>query len=275
MSASTSSASSSFVVQRNGQPATAETLASLAFAGHAHFTAMQVRGGQVRGLDLHLARLRFASQTLFGQALPDDAVRAHLRAALAAGPADLSLTATVYSPAGEFTVAGADAVPDILIRTGPPANGPAGPLTLAAIEHERFLPSMKHVGEGAKTQLLRRAAAQGCDDAAFLDRHGRLGEASIWNLAFWDGEAVVWPEADILLGTTMGIVRRQLDRLGIPQRSQVLGLADLPELAGAVVMNSWTPGVAVHRIGEVTLPPAPAFVDLLHRAHEAEPLVSP
>ncbi|MDP9920043.1 branched-subunit amino acid aminotransferase/4-amino-4-deoxychorismate lyase [Variovorax boronicumulans] len=272
MSASVPS-SSTFVVQRNGQPATAEALAPLAFAGHAHFTAMQVRGGRVRGLDLHLARLRFASQTLFGQALPDDTVRAHLRAALAAGPTDLSLTATVYSPAGEFTAA--DAVPEVLIRTGLPSNGPAGPLTLAAIEHERFLPSVKHVGEGAKTQLLRQAAAQGFDDAAFLDRHGRLGEASIWNLAFWDGEAVVWPEAEILAGTTMGIVRRQLERLGVPQRSQVLRMADLPALAGAVVMNSWTPGVAVHRIGDVVLPPAPAFVELLHRAHAAEPLASP
>ncbi|MNP95729.1 hypothetical protein D3C85_82870 [compost metagenome] len=286
--------SSFFVVQRNGQPLPAADLASLAFAGHAHFTAMQVRGGRVRGLDLHLARLRFASQTLFGQALPDDTVRAHLRAALAAGPADLSLTATVYSPAGEFTAV--DAVPEVLIRTGPPSNGPAGPLTLAAIEHERFLPAVKHVGEGAKTQLLRQAVAQGFDDTAFLDRHGRLGEASIWNLAFWDGEAVVWPEAeilvgttmgivrrqlerlgvaDILVGTTMGIVRRQLERLGVPQRSQVLRMADLPALAGAVVMNSWTPGVAVHRIGDVVLPAAPAFVELLHRAYEAEPLASP
>ncbi|PLC05967.1 branched-chain amino acid aminotransferase [Variovorax sp. RO1] len=272
MSASAPS-SSTFVVQRNGQPATAEALASLAFAGHAHFTAMQVRGGRVRGLDLHLARLRFASQTLFGQALPDDAVRAHLRAALAAGPADLSLTATVYSPAGEFTVA--DAAPELLIRTGPPSNGPAGPLTLAAIEHERFLPAVKHVGEGAKTQLLRQAATQGFDDTAFLDRQGRLGEASIWNLAFWDGQAVVWPEADVLAGTTMDIVRRQLDRLGVPQRSQVLRRTDLPALAGAVVMNSWTPGVAVHRIGDVALPAAPAFVELLQRAYEAEALVSP
>lgn len=104
---------------------------------------------------------------------------------------------------------------------------------------------------------------------------GGLGEASIWNLAFWNGAAVVWPEADILVGTTMAIVRRQLDRLGVAQRSQVLRLADLPGLAGAVVMNSWTPGVAVHRIGDVALPPAPAFVELLRRAYAAEPLVSP
>ncbi|MGY5137778.1 branched-chain amino acid aminotransferase, partial [Streptomyces nigrescens] len=51
----------SFVVQRNGVAATAEELAPLAFAGYAHFTALQVRDGRVRGLDLHLERLRSAS----------------------------------------------------------------------------------------------------------------------------------------------------------------------------------------------------------------------
>ena len=71
----------SFVVQLDGQPASGADLAPLAFAGYAHFTAMQVRGRQVRGLDLHLGRLRAASQTLFGQALPDDEIqigRAHV-----------------------------------------------------------------------------------------------------------------------------------------------------------------------------------------------------
>lgn len=33
-------------VQRNGRPATAEALGPLAFAGYAHFTALQVRGGK-------------------------------------------------------------------------------------------------------------------------------------------------------------------------------------------------------------------------------------
>ncbi|ACZ87877.1 conserved hypothetical protein [Streptosporangium roseum DSM 43021] len=263
------------VVQRNGRAATADDLTPLAFAGYAHFTAMQVRGGRVRGLDLHLERLRSASVELFGRALPDDRVRSHLRAALEAGPADLSLTATVYSPAGEFTVAGADVEPEVLVRTGPASSGPEGPLALATVEHERVLPAVKHVGEVAKTYFLRQAVAQGFDDAAFVDRRGRFSEASIWNLAFWDGAAVVWPVAEMLGGTTMGIVRRQLDRLGIPQREQEVRAADLPSLAGAVVMNSWTPGVAVHRIGSVPLPEAPSFVEALHRAYQAEPLTSP
>ncbi|WP_394537626.1 aminotransferase class IV family protein [Lysobacter enzymogenes] len=261
--------------QIDGGDAEAAALAPLAFAGHAHFTAMQVRDGRVRGLDLHLRRLRDASQELYGRALPDETVRAHLRAALRRAPADVSLTATAFLPVGEFTAADDGALPSLLVRTAPPSDGPAGPLALAAVEHERMLPHLKHVGEIAKTYHLRRAVAQGYDDAAFLDRHGRLGEATIWNLAFWDGEAVVWPQAEVLAGTTQAIVRRQLDRLGLPQRERALSLADLPALAGAAVMNSWTAGVAVSRIGEAALAPSPALLAALHRAFQAEPAQAP
>jgi branched-subunit amino acid aminotransferase/4-amino-4-deoxychorismate lyase len=86
---------------------------------------------------------------------------------------------------------------------------------------------------------------------------------------------VVWPVADVLGGITMGIVRRQLDRLGIPQRAQEITLADLPALSGAAVMNSWTPGVPVDRVDSVRLPGAPRFLELLHTAYEAEPLTAP
>ena len=262
------------LVHRNGRAATTGDLAPLAFAGYAHFTAMQVRGGRVRGLDLHLERLRFASAELFGRALPDDRVRSFLRTALEASPADVSLTATVYAAPGEFAADEAAEL-EVLVRTRPPASGPAGPLHLATVEYERVLPAVKHVGEVAKTYFMRRAVRDGLDDAAFVDRRGRLSEATIWNLAFWDGDAVVWPDAAMLVGTTMGIVRRQLDRLGVPQRVQEVTPADVPALAGAVVMNSWTPGIAVHRIGSAPVPDAPRFLDLLHRAYEAEPLTAP
>lgn len=267
--------SPSYVTQRNGRDANTDDLAPLAFAGHAHFTAMQVRDRKVRGLDLHLARLRNASMRMYGRALPDERIRAYLRSAIEAGPADLSLTATVYSPAGEFVVAGPDIEPEVLIRTSPAATGPTGPLSLATFDYERPLASIKHVGEVAKTHYLREAVAQGFDDAAFVDRHGRLSEASIWNLVFWDGEAVVWPIADLLIGTTMGIVRRQLKRLGVPQRDQEVRLADLSGMAGAAVMNSWTSGIAVRRIGPAALPEAPTFRHALHRAYSAEPQLVP
>lgn len=262
-------------VQHNGAPAQAPDLAPLAFAGYAHFTAMQVRGGGVRGLDVHLRRLREASSAMFGQALPDEHILALLRAALRTSPADVSLTATIHGSAGEFTAAPEGQALEVLVRTGPPSTGPAGPLALAVFEHERMLPHVKHVGEVAKTYYLREAVRTGCDDAAFVDRHGSFSEGSIWNLVFWDGESVIWPEAPMLTGTTMRIVQRQLAHLGIPQRTRPVTVADLATLTGAAVMNSWTPGVAVHRIGPTALPASAPLLTLLHRAFDAEPRVIP
>ncbi|MCF2533401.1 aminotransferase class IV family protein [Yinghuangia soli] len=262
------------VVQVDGRPAEAADLAPLAFAGHAHFTAMQVRGGGIRGLDLHLARLRNGSEEMYGRALPDERIVGYLRTALAGAPQDVSLTAVVYEPSGEF-VADDGAGLRVLVRIGPPSDGPEGPLALSLVAYERVLPHIKHVGEVAKTHYKRRAVAEGFDDAAFLDSSGNLSEASIWNLVFWDGTAVVWPKAPILQGTTLQILRRRLAALGVPQRDAVLSPADLPGLAGAAVVNSWTPGIAVHRIGGTAIPAAPAFMRTLHDAFRSEPAEAP
>lgn len=258
----------------DNRTASASVLAPLAFSGFAHFTAMQIRSHKAKGMDLHLARLREASLAMFGKALPDEEILASIRLALEHGPADMSLTVTLFVPDGEFTAASKGATPSMLVRTGAPHDGPAHPLRLQAVAHERHLASIKHVGEGAKTWFLHRALEQGFDDAAFVDRHGRLSEASIWNLVFWDGQAVVWPEAELLLGTTMRIVQRQLERMGVPQRRQEVRPGELAHFAGAAVMNSWTPGVPVTAIGEHGFPVAEALMGLLGEAWQAEPYAS-
>jgi branched-subunit amino acid aminotransferase/4-amino-4-deoxychorismate lyase len=260
-----------FSVQLDGRPADAKDLHPIAFAGFAHFTALQVRAGRAKGMDLHLHRLKAASLALFGQALVDEEILSHLRAALAEGPGDVSLTATVFARSGEFAAPDPGAGLSVLVRTGPPSLGPAGPLALAAFSHERALPHVKQVGEVMKTVCLHRALAAGFDDAAFVDAEGRLSEATIWNLAFWDGETVVWPEAAILDGVTRQIVARQLQRLGFSQRNAPVALRDLSGLSGAAVMNSWTPGVAVSRIQSAPLHDSQRLVALLHQAYEAEP----
>lgn len=258
----------------NARPVSNADLLPLAFSGFAHFTAMQVRNRQVRGMDLHLTRLRDASISLFGTALPDEKVLHGIRLAIGEGPADMSLTATVYSPGGEFNANSIGAEPAILIRTAPPSDGPTGPVRLAVVEHERHMAALKHVGEGAKTYYLQKAIEQGFDDAAFVDRHARLSEATIWNLVFWEGDSVVWPHADILTGTMMGMVQRQLKRLGVPQHHREIRPADLAGLSGAAIMNSWTPGVAVVAIGPTTIPEAKPFMDLLREAFDAEPALA-
>ncbi|MDX1202167.1 aminotransferase class IV [Sinorhizobium medicae] len=264
----------SFQIVLDGRKAAPEELNPLVFAGFAHFTAMQVRDGKVRGMDLHLARLRAASVDFFGAALPDESLRSFMRIAIEDGSCEQSLTVTIFSRSGEFTSAGIGSEPAALVRTGPPSKGPIGPLRLAVVNFERPLPTVKHVGEAAKTYYLHQAVRQGFDDAAFVDRRGRLSEATIWNLVYWDGEAVVWPEAAVLAGVTMGVVSRQLKRLGIPQRREEITLENLKHLQGVAVMNSWTPGVPVTTIGQVVLPEAKPFIELLHKAYIAEPALS-
>lgn len=258
--------------QCDGQLASSTDLSPLAFSGYAHFTALQLRDGQVRGLDLHLQRSREASVTLFGRALADEGVNKYLRSAIRLNQENnLSITATVYSSAGEFTAMDNMEPLRMLVRTSSPFNGPQGPLRLDLVNHERVLPEIKHVGEIAKTWLLRKAVERGFDDAAFMDAKGRLSEATIWNLAFWDGSSVLWPQAQMLRGTTMSIVMRQLERMGISQRHVDITMELLPSLRGAVVMNSWTPAVEVRRLGAIDIPASAEFVALLHHAFAAEP----
>lgn len=262
------------LAQIDGHLATVADLTPLAFAGFAHFTAMQARNGRVRGLDLHLERLRRTSLALFDAEIPDDRVRSHLRNAIAATRGDaLSLTATVFTRSGEFTPAAKANDLSLLTRTSPASNGPEGPLRLAMVQHERAFPGFKHTGETAKTYYLRDARKHGFDDTIFLDRHGCLSEATIWNVAYWDGSAVIWPIADVLTGVTMGILQRQLKKLGVPQREVAVTPDMVRGFSGAVVMNSWTPGVSITAIAGTAIPAAPQFVELLHTAYLREPEV--
>lgn len=262
------------ITQLNGRAAEVADLAPLAFAGDAHFTAMQVRGHQVRGLDLHLDRLRDASDSLFGCHPPDDIVRGYLRSALTAAPPDASLTCFVTSRRGQRAPAGDAGDLDVLVKVADPAEPPVGPLSLDVVEHERHLPHVKHVGEVSKTFLFRRANTRGFDDAAFTDRSGRVSEATIWNLAFWDGESVIWPRAEVLTGVTMQIVARRLHQFGAPQEVRDVRFDELGKHHSAVVMNSWTPGIPVTEIGNAPLGQDPEFTRLLHAAHTDEPLES-
>ena len=133
---------------------------------------------------------------------------------------------------------------------------------------------LTHVGEAAKTLLLRQAITRGFNDTVFEDSQGRLSEATIWNLAFWDGNSVIWPEASNLTGVTMQLLQRQLSALDVDQKTKpIYRNESLGQLAG-VVMNSWTPGVAIARIGDQRLVADTAFTSLLHSAYLREHLAT-
>jgi hypothetical protein len=66
----------------DGLAATEGELRHLALVNYAHFTAMQVRGQAVRGLELHLERLDAATRELYGTGLDGERVRGCIRHAL-------------------------------------------------------------------------------------------------------------------------------------------------------------------------------------------------
>lgn len=254
----------------DGSPATEPQLGRVAFAGFAHFTSMQVRNRSVRGLDLHLARLRTASDTLFDTHLDDLRLSRHLQKAVAAGPPDASVTVFIASRPGEFEAAATLPELETFVRVSAPAEPPAGPLSLDVVQHVRDLPQVKHVGEVGKTLHLRRARARGFDDALFVDADRHVSEATIWNLAFWDGSRIVWPRAAMLDGVTQQILRRQLTLAGVPQVSQRVAVDRIDSRWSAALMSSWSPGIAVSQIGGTSLDEATTLLSLLREAFEAE-----
>lgn len=175
----------------------------------------------------------------------------------------------VASRPGEFEAAEAPTL-ETFVRISGPAEPPAGPISLDITSHMRDLPEIKHVGEVGKTLHLRRARARGFDDALFVDGHQQVSEATIWNIVFWDGSRILWPRAAMLDGITQQIAREQLSRAGIQQEALPIPVSHISPHWSAAIMNSWSPGIAVARIGNTNLEEASPLLKLLHQAHTAD-----
>lgn len=185
----------------NGHRAAADELAG-ALVNYGHFTSLQVRGGAVQGLDLHLRRLRQGTEELFGNTLDGTQVQAWMQAALQAeGVADASLRVTVFSRAFDFRQP-LQAVPvDVLVTVAPPVSTSVVPRRVCSVRYQRELPHLKHVGTFALFQHRRQALQAGFDDALFVDAQGVVSEGTTWNVAFARNGEVVWPQAPALRGT--------------------------------------------------------------------------
>ncbi len=223
----------------NGQPAGADDLRALALANYGHFTSMQVRGRAVQGLDLHLRRLKDATRELFDAELADERVLGDLRAALdASGGGDASLRVTVFARGFDYRRPADAAPPDLLVSLSPPASPDKPALRLKSYPFLRPLPHIKHVGTFPLFHYRRLALQAGFDDALFVAPDGVIAEGSVWNIGFWDGEQVVWPEAPALRGVTEQLLQAGLARLGIAQRRLPVGLDEAGRFRAAFAANA-------------------------------------
>jgi branched-subunit amino acid aminotransferase/4-amino-4-deoxychorismate lyase len=243
-------------IEINGQPADDEAAALLRDQGWGHFTAMQVRDGRTRGLDLHLGRLTAAHAEIYGRPLSADLILDRIRHALGGQRA---ASVRVY---GYWA--------GLIVTVRDPQELPARPHALTVQHFQRPLARLKHVGSWGQGGLTERATGAGFDEGLLADETGVISEGTITNVGFWRDGTVVWPDGPRLDGITMLVLRRQLQADGVPQAEATVRVGDLPGCQGMILCNSrgWAP---VGRVDDLTIAEDPAFTAVITAAYEGCP----
>ncbi|MFV2104740.1 aminotransferase class IV [Micromonospora sp. LOL_024] len=254
-------------VEINGAPASIDAVHRAATWNYGHYTCMQVRRRRVPGLALHLRRLREASAVLFPDTVaPSDSKIIELIEHALREEQDASVRVTV------LPVLSNAAGTDVMVSVSEPVPDTArAPLRVMTVPYERELPGLKHVATMGLTHRCLEARRAGFDDVLFTGRDGNLREGSVWNVAFWDGEQVIWPEAPMLAGITMQVLRLGLRELGIPEQQRRLTSGSLTEMRAAAATNSHCPAQPIAAIDETVLREPEALTTLLRRAWQEAP----
>jgi branched-subunit amino acid aminotransferase/4-amino-4-deoxychorismate lyase len=251
-------------IEIDGRTPDPDLLATALLNQYGHFTALQVRGRRTRGLDLHLARLSSATAEVFGTVLDTELVRRHLRGALTDEYADSAVRIQVLQldPAAE---------PSVVVLVRPPVDMPRTPQRLRSVRYLRPQAHIKQVGGSFGQSYHGRAArTAGFDDALLTADDGAVSETSIANIGFFDGSAIIWPDAPALLGITKQLLQRHGPSAGLASKSGRITLDDVPDYRAAFVANSQ--GLApVSAIDGVPLPVDDDFMAALYDVYESAP----
>jgi len=223
------------MAELNGSPVSTEALQTLALVNYGHFTSIRVEAGKVRGLSLHMERLTRDCRAMFDAEIEQDQVRKFIRQAVSENPAEvLNVRVTVFDPNLDLGNPGQHAEPHFLVTCRAASPSPMMPsIALQTASYLRETPSVKHIGLCGTIGLRRQAQLAGFDDVLFTEADGRVSEGATWNIGFFDGEQVVWPEAEVLNGVTMQLVRQAHPDFVV----RPVEAADLPGMQAAFATN--------------------------------------
>jgi len=258
-------------VQLNGRPAGVDDLRALALVNYGHFSSMQVRDGAVRGLDLHLQRLQRATRELFASTLDVEATRGWMREALAGVAGTASLRVTVFSRALDRDRLCEAVAPDVLVALAPARDIGSAPLRVRSVRYQRDAPHIKHVGTFGLFHQKRLAQAAGFDDALFVDAGGAVAEGSIWNVGFFDGAQVVWPDAPALQGISMQQLQEGMRRRGVPMQVRRVELSEVARFRSAFFTNTSRTAVPLSCIDACAFAVDPDLLSLLEDCMSVHP----
>jgi branched-subunit amino acid aminotransferase/4-amino-4-deoxychorismate lyase len=238
-------------IEVNGREADQAAVSLLEHEGWGHFTAMQVRGGRARGLGLHLSRLEAAHHEVYGRALGGQEICACIRHALG-GRLDASVRVYGYW-AG------------LLVTVREPQDMPRRSHSMTAVQFQRPLARLKHVGSWGQGRFQQAALAAGFDEGLLVDETGRISEGAITNVGLWRDGTVIWPDAPKLAGITMLLLRRQLAAAGVRQAEEPARVQDLPGYRGMILCNArgWA---QVSRVDDMTIPQDEVFAGVIRAA---------
>ncbi len=221
----------------DGEPAGEAALIRFARSSYGHYTTMQVRAGAVRGLSLHLARLEHATRYLFNTALDLTILRQHMRTALAEH-SDASLRISIGARNYNARAMPSPAQIETLLLVDSPAPLRGTPMRLGTFRHVRHLPQLKHCGNFDMFELRRQAIAQGFDDALLLAPDEHIAEGPTFNVGFFQGDELIWPQAPQLEGTTLRLLRQTHENQGGRNATRAIGLDEVAKLEGGFCCHS-------------------------------------
>jgi branched-subunit amino acid aminotransferase/4-amino-4-deoxychorismate lyase len=227
-------------VELNGRAPSPADVYRIAATNYGHFTSMQVRDGKVRGMALHLARLDDGNEKFFGRRGDvDDELRLRELIRHALGDVrDASVRVSL--------------VPEVLVAVSDPMSGePAPALRVRTDPYQRPWPEQKHAATMGLRYAQRTARDNGFDDALLVGPDGLIREGSVWNVAFWDGTHVVFPDAPVLKGVTMVLLQIAMTMTGSPWTLRPVRRAELPDLLAAAAVNSQCPAQPIGSIDDV------------------------
>lgn len=241
-----------------------EDIKPLALTNYGHFTSMRVERGGVRGLDLHLQRLTRDCRAVFGAELDPDHVRSLARKVVRDARSEtLMLRVTVFDPELQLGRPGAEAAPQVLVTARPADSRVEPAMRVRTVSYTRDRPETKHVGLFGPLLERRRAQVAGYDDALFADRWSMISEGPTWNVGFFDGERVIWPDAACLPGVTMHLLRR------VHHPSAVLPVprSSVADMEVAFATNAAIAVRPVSAVDDVVFPAHHPVIELLRKEY--------
>ncbi|MFD0267666.1 aminotransferase class IV family protein [Streptomyces sp. NPDC127106] len=253
----------------NGVAVGVRELQALALVNYGHFTTMRVEDGRVKGLALHLERLRRDCRTLFGAELDGERVRGLARR-VAPGRGAVTVRVTVFDPGLDLGRPVTAGDPQVLVTVRGAGGAEPPPLRVRSTPYVRDVPEVKSVGLFAGLHHRRQAQLHGFDDALFVDAGQTVSEGATWNVGFVEGGQVVWPDAECLDGVTMQLLKQVH-----PHGSRGVRLADVAGFEAAFATNAAMGVRAVRAVDAVELPGSGSgsgsLIDALRDAYAAVP----